>query len=231
MQVDTTHWPRRHTFEHFRGYSQPWFSVCVRVDVAPLKAALAARGQGGFALACHYAALRAVHGVSALRLRLQGGGVQLLNTVHAGTTVLMADDSFSFAVLPYDEDFARFEASGRAALAAARAGTGSAQPEPQALMHFTTLPWLHFTSFVHARDRDQGADIPKLAFGQLRAEGAQQWLPLSLDVHHALVDGLHVGAFVQAFEALVQTPQAWLKGANAAPTAPSSPNRPDSTAP
>ncbi len=212
MQVDITRWPRRHTFEHFRGYSNPWFSVCVRVDAAPLKAALAARGQGGFALACHYAALRAVHSVSNLRLRLHDGGVRLLDTVHAGTTVLMADDSFSFAVLPYHEDFARFEATGRAALSAARAGTAAAEPEPQALMHFTTLPWLHFTSFVHARDGAEGADIPKLAFGQLRAEGAQQWLPLSLDVHHALVDGLHVGAFVRDFEALVQTPHGWLKG-------------------
>lgn len=211
MQVDIQHWPRRHTFEHFRGYSNPWFSVCVRVDVAPLKTALAARGQGGFALACHYAALRAVHSVSALRLRLHEGAVHLLETVHAGTTVLMADDSFSFAVLPYHQDHARFEASGRAALTAARAGITVPEPEPQTLMHMTTLPWLHFTSFVHARDRDQDADIPKLAFGQLRAEGARQWLPLSLDVHHALVDGLHVGAFVQAFEALVQTPQDWLK--------------------
>ena len=33
------------------------------------------------------------------------------------------------------------------------------------------------------------ADIPKLAFGQVKEEGGRQWMPLALEVHHALMDG------------------------------------------
>ncbi len=32
-------------------------------------------------------------------------------------------------------------------------------------------------------------------------------MPLNIEVHHALVDGVHVGRFVQALEALLAEPQ------------------------
>jgi chloramphenicol O-acetyltransferase type A len=36
-------------------------------------------------------------------------------------------------------------------------------------------------------------------------------LPLSVEVHHALMDGVHVGQYVQAFEAAAREPEAWLR--------------------
>jgi len=35
-------------------------------------------------------------------------------------------------------------------------------------------------------------------------------MPLSVEVHHALMDGLHVGRFIEGFEAALREPQAWL---------------------
>ncbi len=216
---DTRGWPRRTTYDHFRGYAHPWFSVCVRVDASPLKQALkqAPGAGGGMALALHWCALTAMQPIEAFRLRFAGdaageGPLHRVERLHAGTTVARPDESFSFAVLHADDDFASFARRGRLALDAAREGQPPPQPDPDdsTLVHCTTLPWLHFTSFTHAREASQGGDNPKLAFGQLRAEGGKLWLPLSVDVHHALVDGLHVGRFVQAFEALLQAPGRWL---------------------
>lgn len=215
-RFDTTGWPRRGTYEHFRSYAHPWFSVCVRVDAAPLKQALkqVPGGGGGMALALHWCALKAMQPIEAFHLRFDGpAALQRVERLHAGTTVARPDESFTFAVLHADDDFASFARRGRIALDAARNGQPPPQPDPDdiTLVHCTTLPWLHFTSFTHAREASQGGDNPKLAFGQLRAEGPHLWLPLSVDVHHALVDGLHVGRFVEGFEALLQAPGTWLR--------------------
>jgi chloramphenicol O-acetyltransferase type A len=210
--VDVAGWPRRLAHDLFRGYQHPWFSVCVRVDAAPLKQALEGR-RGAFSLACHWAALKAMQPIEAFHLRLHGdAGVQRMQQLHAATTVARPDESFAFATLPWAEGFGEFARLGRQALDAAREGLPPPAPEPDPLsqVHCTTLPWLHFTSFTHARHSGVGTDNPKLAFGQLRAEGAQLWMPLSVDVHHALVDGLHVGRFVQGFEALLREPAAWV---------------------
>jgi chloramphenicol O-acetyltransferase type A len=235
VYLDVTQWPRRAAFEHFRDFDQPFFSLCVRLDVAPLKAWLAAEpgrsGPGSFSLACHYLALRLANEHPAFRLRLEGQGpaarVRLHARVDASTTVLRADDSFGFAQLPWRSDFAGFRAQGQAALQAVREGPpGFHEPVPApgdtlaasgeaATMYFTTLPWVHFSGFMHARPgagRDDST--PRVVFGRAQAEAGAgagpQWMPLQLDVHHALMDGLQAGHWLQALEAALAAPEAWL---------------------
>jgi chloramphenicol O-acetyltransferase type A len=212
--VDLATWPRRSAFELFRHFDKPWFSVCVRVDVSALKPALAQLGGGRFSLACHHAALREAHRVRAFRLRFDGPGVQVLGTVRGSTTVPRPDGSFGFATLLYDADFSRFAAQGASAVQAARDGHVPlhVEADEHSFIHFTTLPWLHFTSFTHAREQAH-ADIPKLAFGRVQADGGRQWMPLALEVHHALMDGADVGDFVQGYEAAMRDPLPWLSGA------------------
>jgi chloramphenicol O-acetyltransferase type A len=209
--LDLATWPRRSAFNLFRQFDKPWFSVCVRVDVTALKPALAQLGGGRFSLACHHAALREAHRVRAFRLRFDGAGVQVLDAVRGSTTVARADGSFGFATLLYDADFQRFAAAGSAAMQAARDGTGPlvVETDEHSFIHFTTLPWLHFTSFTHAREL-QHADIPKIAFGRVQEDDGRQWMPLALEVHHALMDGADVGDFVSGFEAAMQDPMPWL---------------------
>jgi chloramphenicol O-acetyltransferase type A len=210
--LDTTTWARRDAFEYFRHFDKPFFNVCVRLDVARLKAALAHQG-GGLALACYFIALRLANQQEPFRLRLEGGQVRVHDVVHGSTTVLRADDdSFGFADLAWCDDFARFAAQARPAIEAARTSRAAFEPEldDAARIHFTTLPWLHFTSFSHARNWGREDSVPKLAFGRAEADGGHLWMPMSVEVHHALMDGLHVGRFVQAFEAALASPQEWI---------------------
>ncbi len=210
--LDLATWPRRDAFEYFLGFDKPYFNVCVRLDVALLKQAVAELRSGGLALAYHFIALRLANALEPFRYRLDGGRVLVHPVVHGSTTVLREDGSFGFAYLEHHPDFAGFAASGASAVAAARAGQSAFEPrlDDSALVHFTTLPWLHFSSFSHARNWGREDSVPKLAFGRIDVDGARAWLPLSVEVHHALLDGAQVGQFVQRFEAALQDPQAWL---------------------
>ena len=216
--LDLEAWPRRSTFDHFAGYAHPNFSVCTRIDVAALKPALAKAGVGGVSLACHYVALQVANGIENFRYRQQGSGVRVMPLLHASTTVLRADGkggSFGFANLHHRPDFAAFAAAGALAMAAAREGRKHAQPavDEAAFIYCTTLPWLHFTSFTHARNGGLEDSIPKFAFGRIEADGDKRWMPLGVEVNHALMDGLHVGRFVQAYAAAMREPLPWISGA------------------
>ena len=211
--LDLEAWPRRAAFEYFRSFDKPYFNVCTRLDVAPLKAALAASGGGGLSLACYYVALRLANLHEPLRLRLEGGRVRVHEAVGGSTTVLRDDDSFGFAYFEAAEGFDAFAAEAGAAIRAAREPGAHFAPrlEEAALLHLTTLPWVHFTSFSHARNWGREDSVPKLAFGRAEAgEGGRLWMPLSVEVHHALMDGVHVGRYVQAFEAALAEPGTWL---------------------
>lgn len=211
--IDIDTWARRDTFAYFKDFDKPYFNVCVRLDAAPLKAALAARGGGSFSLACYYLATQVALRHEPMRLRLKGGRVRRLDHFDAAIAVLRDDDSLGFAYLPGDAPWSRFEPRARAVVDAARSGRTPFDPkvDEEAVIHFTTTPWLHFTSFSHARNWRREDAVPKIAFGRADADGARLWLPFSVEVHHALMDGVHVGRYVQDMEAAMAEPQPWLE--------------------
>jgi len=213
--LDTAAWSRRDAFGFFRRFDKPFFNVCVRLDVARLKQALddAAR-PAGLSLACYWLALRLANEQQPFRLRFEGERVRVHEVIDGSSTVLREDgESFGFANFDYTADFSAFASAAGAAIRAARRDPTDFEPRPDdvARLHFTTLPWLHFTSFSHARiwrrDGQPEDAVPKLAFGRADAEGPRLWMPMSVEVHHALMDGVHVGRFVQGFEALLRSPQ------------------------
>ena len=206
--LDIATWERRDAFEFFRGFDKPYFNVCVRLDVAPLKRALSGV-DGGITLACYFIALRLANAQRPFRLRLEGGRVRGHDMVHGSTTVLRKDgESFHFAYLELAKDFKTFVVMARERVREARNADARFEPRPdeQALIHFTSLPWMHFTSFSHARNWGREDSIPKLAFGRIDVDGARHWMPFAVEVHHALMDGVHVGRFVQAFEDALREP-------------------------
>lgn len=210
--LDTERWARRDAFHYFRSFDKPYFNVCVRLDVARLKAALPAAG-GGLATACYFIALRLANLHESFRLRLEAGRVRVCDEVHGSTTVLRADgESFYFANFDHALDYASFVLRTGAAIEAARSlhARFEAGWDDHARIHFTTLPWLHFSSFSHARNWGMEDSIPKIAFGRADREGEHLWMPMSVEVHHALMDGLHVGRYVQDFEAALREPASWL---------------------
>jgi chloramphenicol O-acetyltransferase len=76
------------------------------------------------------------------------------------------------------------------------------------VVHVTTLPWVHFRSISHARSHRTGGSVPKIALGRYLEREAQTLMPVSLEVNHALVDGLHVGRFFEHFQHALQRPVA-----------------------
>lgn len=228
IYLDTSTWARRDAFEHFRQFDKPFFNVCVRLDVARLKAALPAVG-GGLSLACYFIALRLANVHEPFRLRLEGDRVRVHEAVHGSTTVLRSDgESFFFADLHYTDDYPAFVSQASAAIAAARSLRARFEPKADDVprIFFTSLPWLHFTSFSHARNFAQGAhrddSVPRFAFGRADADGKHLWMPMSVEVHHGLMDGVHLGRYVQEFEAALREPMRWLT----APPAAGAPGKP-----
>jgi chloramphenicol O-acetyltransferase type A len=205
IPLDT--WPRRAALQHFRRMAQPAFSVTVPVDVTGLRERAAAHGATPW-LAYHHAALEAANGIDGMRqtLTADGQGVREFGVIHASTTVLRDDGSFGFLTLPRDASLSSFAARAKAHLERVRRASGDlfAADEPgevreETLVHMTALPWLAFTAFTHARG--QGDDRPKIAFGRFTPQGERLLMPVAVDVHHALCDGVHVGRFFERFQA------------------------------
>ncbi|MEO1727250.1 MAG: CatA-like O-acetyltransferase, partial [Bacteroidota bacterium] len=70
-----------------------------------------------------------------------------------------------------------------------------------------------FTSISHARSWRTGDSVPKITFGGYRREGEHIQMPVSVEVHHGLMDGLHVARFLERLQGYYDEPEVGLAGA------------------
>lgn len=209
--LDVTNWARRDLFEFFRGYDNPFFNVCTRLDVTSLLALLRDCPDVSVSLTYHYFALRIANQIEPFRYRLRDDRVLVHEVIHGGTTVLLPNESFAFAYFNYEKDFGKFIGAAQQAVNVIRSGEGIFKPEAgDDRIHFTTLPWVSFTSFAHARNWNAGDSVPKIAFGKFFKENERILLPISVEVHHALMDGLHVGRYLTRLEEALAKPESYL---------------------
>jgi chloramphenicol O-acetyltransferase type A len=205
--LDVANWSRRELFEFFVGFDKPYFNISTQLDVTNLLPLLRDRPDLSVSLAYHYFALRAANAIEPFRYRLRGGKVFVHDVIHCGTTVMMPSENFTLAYCEYDASFEKFMAGAQRAVKEVLAGDGAFRPNPDDdKIHFTTLPWVSFTSFSHARNWGREDSIPKIAFGKFIKQNQRTLLPFSVEVHHALMDGLHVGRYVSLLEELLAEP-------------------------
>jgi len=216
--LDVSNWPRRELFEFFIGFDKPYFNICTQLDVTSLLALLRDRRDLSVSLAYHYFALRAANEIEPFRYRLRGGKVFVHDVIHGGTTVMMPGENFTLAYFDYHENFDTFMIGAAGAVKNVLSGDGAFSPSPSDdRLHFTTLPWVSFTSFSHARNWGREDSIPKIAFGKFVRENQRTLLPFSVEVHHALMDGLHVGRYVGRLEEILADPETYMTSGKHSP--------------
>ncbi|HEU4713528.1 MAG TPA: CatA-like O-acetyltransferase [Pyrinomonadaceae bacterium] len=212
--IDLTTWPRREVFEFFRHFDKPYFNVCLRLDVTTLLDELRRRAERPSVwLTYHYFALKAANEIEPFRYRLRDGKVLVHEVINGGTTLILPNETFTLVYFDHAESFTKFMAGATKAVEDIRNGDGAFRPkhEDDARIHCTTLPWLAFTSFSHARRWWHKEDsVPKISFGKFVQENGRTWMPFSVEVHHALMDGLHVGRYVERMEEMLAKPELYL---------------------
>jgi len=200
--IDLDNWPRKQHFELFKHFSQPYFNVCVRLDAQALYD-YCKTNQYSFFQAYVYCTLKACHEYDSIMLRIIDSKPWLLNSVRASVVELAENDTFVFSYFNSTGEFKEFAEHASDVSTKAKLqplfSDAFAQTEGQAdLIHISVLPWLNFSAFSHAFSEGESLGIPKFVFGQFDKHTGT--MPLAIDVHHSLMDGLHVAKFINTLQ-------------------------------
>lgn len=198
---DLETWPRASQFRFFRGVANPHFALTASVDASRLMEVDRPAGVSVFNAALH-SIMSAANAVPELRTRFAGDEVREYDVVHASVTVPIEGERFAFCDIPYAPDWPDFDGNCRREVERAkRQETLKSDIAGEAdWIYLTCLPWLTFTAMTHPVDGPEDC-IPRIGWGKIERDGEQWRMPVAVQVHHALVDGLHVGQFFQALEA------------------------------
>ena len=197
--IDLRTWKRRDHYLWFRTYKQPFFSVTVEADVTAAWHRSRRRGAPSFFLTSLFSMLRAANDVEAFRLRVRPRGVWRHDQVAVGPTIMRADETFGFLRLEAADTLKAFAERAKPAVARVTMQTGLRSPKNSRddIVFHSVLPWLRFTSFTNALPGNDS--IPRIVFGQCARDGRRMTMPVAVEVHHAVVDGLDVARFFDRF--------------------------------
>lgn len=149
-------------------------------------------------------AMKAANEVKEFRYRIEGEEVYEYDIVHASPTISREDGTFGFAQMNFVDDFGQFQNELSREIERVRklSGLFTAEERPD-VIHYSALPWFSFTGLSHPRNFGDGDSIPKISFGKIFEQDHKSFLPLSVQVHHGLIDGYHVSRFVEVFQGLL----------------------------
>ena len=198
--VDIDTWERKTTYEFFLDYEDPFFNITANLDVTRLYKFCKDNGLA-FSLGALFLSLQAANEIREFRLRLLNGQVLEFDRVEATQTILNDDETFSFCYFESKNDIHEFDRAGKAAREKYKLlKTFDVEADRIDLIYYSAIPWVSFTSFKHASRHDNRQSVPRMVFGKMFDEGPLKKMPFSIEVHHALVDGIHVGRFFNLYQ-------------------------------
>ena len=196
VPIHIASWSRREHYRHFLNEVVCSYAVTVTLDITPLK------GQRLYP-AMLWLLTKAVHRVPEFRTAFRNGVLGIYDTMQPAYTIFNQeqeiftslwteyDDHYKAFLHAYTEDVAKYSQSTRYIAKANR---------PDNSFDVSMMPWLDFTAFnlnVHNGGRYL---LPIFTIGKYKDKEGKRFLPLAIQVHHAVCDGYHVAKFVKALQ-------------------------------
>jgi chloramphenicol O-acetyltransferase type A len=204
--IDMQSWPRRQHYEIFSRFNHPHFGMSANVDLTTLYR-LVKQGGHSITVAIMYVISRAANAIPEFRYRIRPQGVVEHEVVHPSGTILVDDDLFSFCTIDYVEDFPAFAARAAETIARVKAEPTLADEAGQDnLLFMSAIPWVSFTSFMHPMQLHPADSVPRFAWGKFFEDGDLLKMPLQVQGHHALMDGIHLGRFYTEVQGYLDHP-------------------------
>lgn len=201
-RIDLDRWERREYFEHYFTEIPCTYSMTTKLDIAPLITA-------GVKLypTMLYMIARAVNRYPEFRMDLdEHGKLGCYTQIHPSYTVFHRDsETFSNLWTEYTEDYGAFCRAYQQDLETFGKNKGMmAKPDaPANIFNVSMVPWESFEGFNLNLQKGYGYLLPIFTMGRYDREGERVWLPLSIQVHHAVCDGFHVCRLISALRDMI----------------------------
>lgn len=205
-EIDIENWNRKATYEFFRNYEDPFFNMTANLDVTGLYKFCKDKGLS-YSMTSLFYSQQTANQIREFKIRLLNGTLVEFEKIEATQTILQTDESFSFCYFPMADDVLEFNRTGSEAVKKYKMlNTFDVETERLDLIYYSVIPWISFTSFKHATRFDRTQTVPRIVFGRIFDEANKKKMPVSVEVNHAIMDGVHVGKYYNQLQKKFKNP-------------------------
>ncbi len=197
--IDTDNWSRKHQYNHFRDFKDPFFGVTIPFNVTKAYNFSKENGVSFFARYLHDC-MKAVNSVNNLKLRIKNDKVVSFDVIHASATFMRPDKNFALSFIPFDDELKGFIKNiNKEKERVFNANEFYPPTNSLDCIHCSALPWFSFTGHKEPVSGFMES-VPKLAFSKASKVNSELIMNVAVSVNHALADGYHIGLFCDKFQ-------------------------------
>ena len=197
---DQSRWKRQKQFNFYRNFSEPFFGLTAQVNITKLYYSCKASKASIF-IRYLYEIISVVNDIEEFRYRIWQDEVRVYDIIDVSATIARENETFGFSYMEFDRDYQKFSDIVTKEIARVKQNDNFKPATNQVnLIHFSSIPWVKFSGLSHARHFEYPDSIPKISTGKIYQQKNDYLMPVSVHVHHGLIDGLQVGKFFQLLE-------------------------------
>jgi chloramphenicol O-acetyltransferase type A len=199
--IDITTWKRAEHFRFFQAEDYPQYNICMNIDITNFLAKTKNK-KLSFYYAMTYATTDIANKVEEFRYRIRGEQVVLHDRTHPSfTDITPGEDLFKLVTVELEDSMEEFVQSAKKISSSQTSlFTPGDNDMRDDVVYITCIPWISFTSLSHTMNIRKEDSMPRISWGKYFSEGERILLPFSVQVNHALVDGIHVGRYVEMLQ-------------------------------
>lgn len=205
--IDLSNPHRKKHFDFFKNMDQPHFNICANVEIANFLDFIN-DNKYPFTPVMVFFIAKVANEISEFRWRIRDNKILEHEAVHPSFTVhTEAADVFSFCTVDYFDHFPTFLDNTLKVIEEMRTNPSMEDEEHRDdYLFLSAIPWVSFTSFSHAMHYTPADSVPRITWGKYFKEANKILMPLSVQAHHAVVDGRHTGKYFQLFQQYMREP-------------------------
>ncbi|HBL74874.1 MAG: chloramphenicol acetyltransferase [Bacteroidetes bacterium GWF2_42_66] len=201
--IDFDNWKRKEHFLFFHRMDYPQYNICMNIDVSRFLNFTRDKNLS-FYYAMIYAVTNIANRIDDFKYRIRDGKVVLHDKIHPSFTDMNEeekDNLFKLVTLDLKDNIFEFEKSAKEASKNQsdyfELGKLIGRDD---LIYITCIPWISFTHISHTITLNRNDSVPRISWGKYFKEGEKVLLPFSVQVNHALLDGFHIGKYIEMLQ-------------------------------
>ena len=192
-------WNRKEHFNHFNGFTDPYFDVIIPFDVTKAYQFSKENGISFFSKYLHDC-MKAINSIENFKYRIENDEVVVYDVIHASATIMRSDKSFGFSFIHYNDNLNIFIENVNKEKERIEKTTDLFPPQNTIdCIYCSAMPWLNFSGHKEPVSGNK-VSVPMLAYSKVEEQNGKLMMNVSISANHALVDGYHVGLFSEAFQ-------------------------------
>ncbi|MGE5397593.1 MAG: CatA-like O-acetyltransferase [Chitinophagales bacterium] len=198
ITIDLETWKRKEYCQIYMNAVQPQYCVSFELDVTHFKKYIKEQNFS-FSMAFIFAVTKCANEIEEFRYRFLNGEVVLYESIDTSFTYLdEGTELFKVVKAPMQDTMEKFiQIAVETAKNQIEHFTG---PVENDVYQFSALPWITFTHISHTDFGKPDKAQPIFDWGKYYKKEDKYMMPFSVQVHHAFVDGIHIGKLAEKLQ-------------------------------